>query len=169
MKQTLFQTVLVLLLVTLAAGLAHGQFYEYVDKNGNTVYTDQPPDGADGRDKPLKGGGVFRGKEAAYADPAGGDSRAKARPSEDRKNYNRVSAVMYMTDWCGYCKKARNYIRSLGVDLVEYNVDKDRGRKDEMRRKSGGASGVPLIDIEGVIIHGYDPEAIKAALDSAAR
>jgi hypothetical protein len=38
-----------------------------------------------------------------------------------------------------------------------------------MRQKSGGGTGVPLIDIEGTIIHGYNPGAIKAALDRNAR
>jgi len=59
-------------------------------------------------------------------------------------------------------------MRSLGVDLVEYNIDKDSGRRDEMRRKSGG-TGVPVIDIEGTIIRGYSASAIKAALDQNAR
>ncbi len=60
-------------------------------------------------------------------------------------------------------------MRSLGVDFVEYNIDKDSGRREEMRRKIGGGRGVPVIDIEGTIIRGYDPEAIKAALDRSAR
>jgi mycoredoxin len=59
-------------------------------------------------------------------------------------------------------------MRSLGVDLVEYNIDRDRDRRDEMRQKSGG-TGVPVIDIEGTIIRGYNPGAIQAALDRAAR
>ena len=76
---------------------------------------------------------------------------------------------MYMTDWCGYCKKAREYIRSLGADLVEYNIDKDKSKRDEMRQKTGGGSGVPVIDIEGTIIRGYNQGAIKASLDRSAR
>jgi hypothetical protein len=33
-----------------------------------------------------------------------------------------------------------------------------------MKVKSHGSTGVPLIDIGGIIIHGYDPMAIKAAM-----
>ena len=58
-------------------------------------------------------------------------------------------------------------MRSLGVDAVEYNIDKDSDKKDELRRKSG-RTGVPVIDVEGTIIRGFDPEEIKAALDRAA-
>jgi glutaredoxin len=81
-----------------------------------------------------------------------------------RKNSD-IQAVMYMTDWCPYCKKAGKYIRSLGVYLTEFNIDKDQNRKDEMKSLSGGSGMVPLIDIEGVIIRGYVPEEIKAAVE----
>jgi mycoredoxin len=81
-----------------------------------------------------------------------------------------VSVVMYMTDWCGYCKQAWQYIRSLGADLTEYNIDRDQDRKEEMKKKSGGSTSVPLIDIDGTVIRGFSQAAIKAALDrSAAR
>ncbi len=59
-------------------------------------------------------------------------------------------------------------MRSLGVDFAEYNIETDRSRRDEMRRKAGG-TGVPVIDIDGTIIRGYDPAGIKAALDRAAK
>jgi glutaredoxin len=77
---------------------------------------------------------------------------------------------MYMTDWGGYCKKARQYINSLGAGLIEYNIDRDQSRKDEMKKKSGGSTSIPLLDIDGTIIRGYSEASIKAALDrSAAR
>jgi glutaredoxin len=57
----------------------------------------------------------------------------------------------------------------MGADLVEYNIEKDKSKRDEMRQKVGGGSGVPVIDIEGTIIRGYNQGAIKAALDRNAR
>ena len=81
-----------------------------------------------------------------------------------RKNSD-IKVVMYMTDWCPYCKRAGKYLKSLGVHLVEYDIDKDKNRKDEMRRISGGSGMVPLIDIEGIIIRGYIPEEIEAAVE----
>jgi glutaredoxin 3 len=59
-------------------------------------------------------------------------------------------------------------MRSLGVDVVEYNIDKDKDRRDEMRRRSG-STGVPVIDVDGRILRGFSPEAIRAALDQSAR
>ena len=70
-----------------------------------------------------------------------------------------------MTSWCPYCRKAREYINSLGVKLTEYDIDRDKSKNSEMLSKSGGAKGVPLIDVEGLIIRGYAPDAIKTAVE----
>jgi len=59
------------------------------------------------------------------------------------------------------------YVRSLGVNLVEHNIDTDREKKEEMKKKSGGSTAVPLLDIEGQIIRGFSQEAIKAAIDKS--
>jgi glutaredoxin len=138
--------------------------YEYTDRNGNVVYSDQPPAGANAKEKKLKDDGVYwsNKSEADYSSSIGEEKRST--------DYSRVTVVMYMTDWCGYCKQARQYIRSLGADLIEHNIDKDKSKKDEMKKKSGGTLSVPLIDIDGTIIRGYSQSAIKVALDrSAAR
>ncbi len=59
-------------------------------------------------------------------------------------------------------------MRSIGVDFTEYNIDRDSDRRAEMKKKTGGSTGVPVIDIDGVIVRGYSPEAIQSALDRAA-
>jgi len=91
-----------------------------------------------------------------------------AREEKLNKDYSRVTVIMYMPDWCGYCKQAGQYIRSLGAGLIEHNIDRDQSRIDEMKKKSGGSTSVPLIDIDGAIIRGYNQSAIKAALERSA-
>jgi hypothetical protein len=44
-------------------------------------------------------------------------------------------------------------------------VEKDSSRREEMLRKSGGSRGVPLVDIEGIIIRGYSQSAMKDAIE----
>jgi glutaredoxin len=70
-----------------------------------------------------------------------------------------------MTSWCPYCVKAREYLRSLDVNLIEYNIERDKSKRDEMLFKSGGSGGVPLIDVEGIVIRGYNPDTFKAAIE----
>lgn len=104
----------------------------------------------------------------AYANNEQGLKKSSPTVTEKKQGLRKnsdIQVVMYMTDWCPYCKKAGKYIKSLGVHLVEYDIDKDENRKNEMKSLSGGSGMVPLIDIEGIIIRGYVPEEIKAAVE----
>jgi len=49
--------------------------------------------------------------------------------------------------------------------LVEYDIEKDKTKRDEMLLKSGGSRGVPLIDIEGIIVRGFGRNAIKDGIE----
>ncbi len=105
---------------------------------------------------------------SAYAGDEQGKGKSRTAVIADKQRLRKnsdIKVVMYMTDWCPYCKRAGKYLKSLGVHLVEYDIDKDKNRKDEMRRISGGSGMVPLIDIEGIIIRGYIPEEIEAAVE----
>ena len=62
-----------------------------------------------------------------------------------------------------YCKKAREFLASSGVRITEYNIDKDKAKSQEMMQKSG-SKGVPVIDVEGIIIRGFSPEVISSAI-----
>lgn len=104
----------------------------------------------------------------AYSNNEQGFNKKSASVAENKKGLRKnsdIQVVMYMTDWCPYCKKAGKYINSLGVHLTEYNIEKDQKRKNEMKSLGGGSGMVPLIDVEGVIIRGYVPEEIKAAVE----
>jgi mycoredoxin len=90
--------------------------------------------------------------------PKSPPEKKEPRPVRD------IKVIMYMTSWCHYCKKARDYINSQGAALTEYDIERDRYASDEMARKTGGSHGVPVVDIEGIIIRGYSPEAISNAL-----
>lgn len=85
--------------------------------------------------------------------------------SKEKRPYGDIRVIMYMTSWCPYCAKARNFLRSLGVHLIEYDIERDKEKGQEMLSKSGGSTGVPLIDVEGGVISWYNPDALKAAIE----
>ena len=105
---------------------------------------------------------------AGYADNAKGSGKGRSAVAAAKQGLSKnsdIQVVMYMTDWCPYCKKAGEYIKSLGVNLIEYDIEKNENRKKEMKVLSGGSAMVPLIDVEGIIIRGYVPEEISAAVE----
>jgi glutaredoxin len=91
------------------------------------------------------------------------------KPQSDRvkekRAYGNIHVIMYTTSWCPYCVKARIYLRSVDVNLVKYDIERDKSKREEMLTKSGGSTGVLLIDIEGIIIRGYNPDALKGAIE----
>ncbi|MCX8205688.1 MAG: glutathione S-transferase N-terminal domain-containing protein [Candidatus Micrarchaeota archaeon] len=72
-------------------------------------------------------------------------------------------AKVYKTPTCPYCHMAVDYLRSLGVQVEEVDVSRDEAAAMEMVQKSG-QMGVPVIEINGHIIIGFNRPAIDAAL-----
>jgi glutaredoxin-like YruB-family protein len=70
---------------------------------------------------------------------------------------------IYSTPTCTYCQAAKEYFKEKGVEYSEFDVAADVEKRTEMVEKSG-QMGVPVIDIAGTIIVGFDEELIEAAL-----
>ena len=73
------------------------------------------------------------------------------------------SVKIYGTPTCPYCIKAKQYLKEQNISFEDYDVSNDRSRADEMVEKSG-QMGVPVIDIDGLIVVGFDKDAIGKAL-----
>ena len=71
--------------------------------------------------------------------------------------------TVYSTSWCGFCHAAKQYFDKLGVKYQDVNVEVDIHAAQEMIQKSG-QMGVPVIDIDGTLIVGFDRPRIDAAL-----
>lgn len=167
------QGMLVLCICVMLLSPASAQIYTWKDKDGRTVISDYPPPDAGGTVQRSGEERLFRSapQQEAPAQPAPERSAPPTAPAEPQRMRpaSDIKVVMYATSWCGYCRKAREYLASLGVSVEEYDVDRQPEQREEMLRKSGGSRGVPLIDIEGIIIRGYSPGAIKAAVEQRMR
>jgi glutaredoxin 3 len=75
-----------------------------------------------------------------------------------------MAVTMYSTPTCGYCRMAKNYLKEKNVPFTEYNVATNSEKAQEMVRKSG-QMGVPVLDVNGKIIIGFDRRAIDQALN----
>jgi glutaredoxin len=145
------------------------EMYQWKDKSGNVIFSDSPPSGVESKEIRPKNDQLFQVPPRAASGPESAGGRESGNTQDSGRRVSDVRVIVYMTDWCPYCKKAREYLKSIGASFVEYNIDTDASKGEEMRRKSGGSKGVPLIDVEGIIIRGYNPEAVRAAIDSRRR
>jgi glutaredoxin-like YruB-family protein len=76
--------------------------------------------------------------------------------------------IVYSTSWCGYCRKAKAWLTKRGVDFVEKDVEKDPAAAEELAQKAAASGvrpqGVPVIDVRGTLVLGFDQRALEAAL-----
>ena len=71
--------------------------------------------------------------------------------------------IIYSTTTCPYCVYAKKYFTDKGVAFEDKNVGLDRAAGQEMVEKSG-QMGVPVIDIDGEIIVGFQPAVFEELL-----
>jgi glutaredoxin 3 len=71
--------------------------------------------------------------------------------------------IVYSADWCGFCHAVKQYFDKLGIKYTERNVETDPAFGQEAVEKSG-QMGIPVLDIDGEIIVGFDRPKIDSAL-----
>lgn len=73
------------------------------------------------------------------------------------------SVTIYSATWCAFCHAAMQYLDKLGVNYTKKDIESDPSFAEESVKKSG-QTGIPVIDIDGTIIVGFDRPKIDAAL-----
>lgn len=81
----------------------------------------------------------------------------------DVNQLSNSDVVLYATEWCGYCKKTRQYFAKNDIPYVEYDIEKSAEGKRQFDELSD-SGGVPLVVIKGHVIQGYSEKQISWAL-----
>lgn len=63
---------------------------------------------------------------------------------------------VYSKDYCPYCVRAKQLLKHKGVEFVEFQVDRDQAKYQEMLQRSNGARTVPQIFIDDYHVGGCD-------------
>lgn len=148
---------LVLLFVAACASAAVAQtsttLYKSTGPDGKTVYSDRPN---------------TRSKESraltfqnAPASPLSAETLAYIAQLQKSANNSIAAAaamapnevVLFSAAWCGYCKKAKAYLRARQVAFREVDIDTKEGLSEFAR--SGAKSGIPLLLAKGQRVSGF--------------
>lgn len=73
--------------------------------------------------------------------------------------------IVYSAEWCAFCHAVKQYFDKLGVAYEVRDIEVDHTFATESVEKSG-QMGIPVIDINGTIIVGFDRPKIDAALQA---
>jgi len=71
--------------------------------------------------------------------------------------------IIYSTPTCPYCIRTKQFLKDNNVNFEDIDVSSNQEKAQEMIDKSG-QMGVPVLDIEGDIITGFEKDAIKKSL-----
>ncbi|MGY4707898.1 glutaredoxin family protein [Candidatus Bipolaricaulota sp. J31] len=71
--------------------------------------------------------------------------------------------IVYTTPSCPWCNAVKQYLEERGIAYTEIDVSQDQEAAMEMVRKSG-QMGVPVVEIDGEIVIGFDKERLDHLL-----
>ncbi|VAW51659.1 hypothetical protein MNBD_GAMMA06-366 [hydrothermal vent metagenome] len=125
------------LLLLLFSFPVNGEIYKWVDQHGNTHFTDKPP--ADKKAEEVKL------KINTY-------TAVQITPLVERLG-RKDKVVIYTTERCGYCKKAKQYFRDNNIAYIDYDVEKSRTGKRDYKLLKGKA--VPIIIVGDKRMNGF--------------
>ena len=79
-----------------------------------------------------------------------------------------AKVVMYATKTCPVCKTARRWLLDQGIPYIEKDLEADQAAAAELAQKGKAqgvsTSGVPIFEVRGRLIPGFDQGAIRSAL-----
>ncbi|PIU21318.1 MAG: NrdH-redoxin [Candidatus Diapherotrites archaeon CG08_land_8_20_14_0_20_34_12] len=74
-----------------------------------------------------------------------------------------VKVIIYSTPTCPFCELVKKFLKENNIKYTEINLAKNKEKLKEMITKSG-QTGVPVVDIDGKIIQGFNKVEMKKAL-----
>lgn len=74
-----------------------------------------------------------------------------------------MHVTIYTTPTCQYCGVAKQFLQERGIGFTEYDISKDQKKMTEIVGRTGRAS-VPVIEIDGELIVGFDKHRLAKKL-----
>ena len=136
--------ILILFCTTLMAFDAGAEIYTWKDAKGRTHFGDKPPAQSQAKTLDLQINTI---------------SRPEIEPLENG-SLSRKQVVIYSTEWCGACRKAKGYFKRKRIPYKEYDVEKSaKGRRDYVRLKG---RGVPIILVGNQRMNGFSVSGFES-------
>ncbi len=109
--------------------------------------------------------GCLVSAEATFAEVInqGADASESASTSADS---TLPKVEIYVTSWCGYCKKAKSFFAARKIPFTIYDIEKDDAAARRMARINP-RGGVPVTVINGQVFRGFSEEVYASALEGS--
>jgi glutaredoxin len=88
----------------------------------------------------------------------GGVAANEPGQTVSKNTYAGADIEVFVTSWCGYCRKMLGFLREKGIPFTVHDIEKDSNAAQAYRELGG--NGVPVLRIGSHVVHGYNPEAV---------
>ncbi|MCW8882714.1 MAG: DUF4124 domain-containing protein [Sedimenticola sp.] len=134
---------LLMLLVPLIA--MNAEIYKWTDEQGKVHFSDSKPATRSVEQVELK---INSYTHVTYESSPSTFAGAVSKGAK--------SVIMYSTEWCTYCKKARRFFKAKGIAFTEYDIEKSTAAKRAYDKLGG--RGVPVILIDKSRMNGFSEQ-----------
>jgi glutaredoxin len=161
-QQMRFTVTLAALILLVFAGSALAEVYKYTDSRGALHFVDDIAKvpmkyRAQVEDADSRGNVSVMDAAPVSHSPRG---RTAHEPQQRDTSTGGAHVEVFMTSWCGYCKKMIRFLNEKGIPYTAYDIEKD-GAAARTYRELGG-NGVPVVRVGSHVIHGYSPEEVMS-------
>lgn len=151
--------------LSLDAGEATRLYYQFIDERSQVRFVERL------EDVPA----IWRSRvgyvEMAVPPPLSPMQARNTRRSRHSQTYKTASVsgklatrevLLYYADWCSWCKKAKSHLKSRGVAFTLRDIDVPSVLAELVEKT--GQKGIPVIDIDGRILKGFNPGRLDELL-----
>jgi glutaredoxin len=157
---------IVMFCLCLSGMTAYAEVYHYTDSKGAVHFVD------DISRVPEQYRGQMKNAQAlpdvnvvGRPGPVTYESSTQSVDQSPRKTTSYSGTVeIFMTSWCGYCKKLATFLDTKGIRYTTYDIEKDSSANKTYRELGG--RGVPLSRIGSTVVRGFNPEAVLRAVEN---
>lgn len=104
--------------------------------------------------------GVLDRSVSAPLPLAEADEEKKSQAPTEKAEKGEDSVIVYVTSWCPACRMTTDYLKDKKIPFVVKDVERNEQYMKEMVKKVGGYRGVPVLDINGRILLGFNPQVL---------
>lgn len=147
-----------------AAASSKSVVYQWVDDRGSVHFAgslDEVPVDWRSRAGQIELDASALSRTSAAPAASSGESRGAAEVAAAQPAHE---VTVYTAPWCGWCRKTLAFLDEAGVEYVNKDIEADVRWAEELREKTGG-NAIPLVEIDGSRIRGFDPDQMTSLLD----
>ena len=162
--------ILALLALLAFAGPAAADFYQYTDSAGELHFVDDIAKVPKKYRKQLNSAGAGGNVNVVDAPPtpsAPPERIAQEQPKQRSSYSGNPTVEVYLTSWCGYCKRMVRFLNEKGIPYTAYDIDKDPAAA--RTHKELGGRGVPVVRIGTKVVHGFNPDKVMSYYNSGGK